>query len=170
MWNLVYHIKESLYAGGWCAVTMKTTDFWAVTPCSLEGGILCPSSGWKSKPSPSQRKLRTPRDYIQEDRTSHMLRVFENRVLRWILGRKRDEMGRTCRTHGTQVMVRYYEQKILLGRLRFTWEDNIKMHLQEIGWESVDWINLAQDRKQRRILVITVMNLRVLKNSGNFLQ
>jgi hypothetical protein len=37
------------------------------------------------------------------------------------------------------------------------------MHLKEIGWEGADWINLAQYRDQRRILVKTVMNLRVLK-------
>jgi hypothetical protein len=31
------------------------------------------------------------------------------------------------------------------GRTR-TWEDNIKIDLREIGWEVVDWINVAQDR------------------------
>jgi hypothetical protein len=39
--------------------------------------------------------------------------------------------------------------------------DNIKMDLREIGWDGVDWIDLAQDRDQWRALVITVMNLRV---------
>jgi hypothetical protein len=34
-------------------------------------------------------------------------------------------------------------------------------NLREIGWREVDWINLAQDRNQRRALVNTVMNLRV---------
>jgi hypothetical protein len=27
-------------------------------------------------------------------------------------------------------------------------EDNIKMNLKNIGWENVDWINLAQDIEQ----------------------
>jgi hypothetical protein len=31
----------------------------------------------------------------------------------------------------------------------------------EIGWDGMDWINLAQDREQWRALVNTVMNLRV---------
>jgi hypothetical protein len=31
----------------------------------------------------------------------------------------------------------------------------------EIGWDDVDWIDLAQDRDQWRALVSTVMNLRV---------
>jgi hypothetical protein len=26
--------------------------------------------------------------------------------------------------------------------------DNIKMDLREIGWDGMDWINLAQDRDQ----------------------
>jgi hypothetical protein len=36
------------------------------------------------------------------------------------------------------------------------------MDLREIGWVGVDWIDLAQDRDQWRVLVNTVMNLRVL--------
>jgi hypothetical protein len=41
------------------------------------------------------------------------------------------------------------------------WEDNIKMHLREIGWSGVGWIYLAQDRGQWRDLVDKVTNLRV---------
>jgi hypothetical protein len=39
--------------------------------------------------------------------------------------------------------------------------DNIKMDLREIGWDGIDWIDLAQDRDQWKALVNTVMNLRV---------
>jgi hypothetical protein len=39
------------------------------------------------------------------------------------------------------------------------WVDNIKMHLKEIGWGGVEWINLAQDRDQRRALMNMAMNL-----------
>jgi len=28
------------------------------------------------------------------------------------------------------------------------WEDNIKPHLKELEWKSVDWIYLTQDRGQ----------------------
>jgi hypothetical protein len=44
------------------------------------------------------------------------------------------------------------------------WEDGIRIDLREIGWEivRVDWIQLAQDRDRWRVLVNTVMNLRVL--------
>jgi hypothetical protein len=34
---------------------------------------------------------------------------------------------------------------------------NIKMDLREIGWDDVDWIDLAQDRDQWRDLVSTAM-------------
>jgi hypothetical protein len=39
--------------------------------------------------------------------------------------------------------------------------DNIKMDLREIGWDGVDWIDMAQDRNKWRALVNTVLNLRV---------
>jgi hypothetical protein len=48
-----------------------------------------------------------------------------------------------------------------LGRPRCTWVNNIKMDLIGIGWDGMDWIDLAQDRDHRRGLVRTVMNLRV---------
>jgi hypothetical protein len=35
------------------------------------------------------------------------------------------------------------------------------MDLREIGWDDMDWIDLAQDRDQWRDLVNTVTNLRV---------
>jgi len=39
--------------------------------------------------------------------------------------------------------------------------DNIKTDLKEIGWESVYWINLAQDKDQWWVCVNTIMNVRV---------
>jgi hypothetical protein len=49
-----------------------------------------------------------------------------------------------------------------LERPRSRWVCNIKMDLREIGWDGMDWIDLAQDMDQCRALVNTVMNLRVL--------
>jgi hypothetical protein len=51
--------------------------------------------------------------------------------------------------------------RILVERPRRRWVDSIKMDLREIGWDGMDWIDLAQDRDQCRALVHTVMNLRV---------
>jgi hypothetical protein len=39
--------------------------------------------------------------------------------------------------------------------------DNIKIDLREIGWDGMDWIDVAQDRDQWRSLMNTVMNLQV---------
>jgi hypothetical protein len=36
---------------------------------------------------------------------------------------------------------------------------HLKMDLREIGWDGVDWIDVAQDRNQWRALVNTVLNL-----------
>jgi hypothetical protein len=54
------------------------------------------------------------------------------------------------------------EGKRPLGRPRRRWEDGIRMDLKEIGWASVEWIQVAQDRDRWRGLVNTVMNLLVL--------
>jgi hypothetical protein len=43
------------------------------------------------------------------------------------------------------------------------------MNRREIGWDGMDWIDLAQDRDQWRALVIMVMNVRVPLNAGKFL-
>jgi hypothetical protein len=39
-----------------------------------------------------------------------------------------------------------------LGRPRRRWVDSIKMDLKEIGWDGMDWIELAQDRASGGLL------------------
>jgi hypothetical protein len=58
--------------------------------------------------------------------------------------------------------------KIPLGRSRRRWKDNIKMDLREIGWGSMNRIDLVEDRDQRRALVNKIMNLGVPQNDGKF--
>ena len=53
------------------------------------------------------------------------------------------------------------EGKSPLGRPRHRWDDIIKMDLQEVGCEGMDWIDLAHDRDRWRVLVNAVMNLQV---------
>jgi hypothetical protein len=53
------------------------------------------------------------------------------------------------------------EEQRPLGRPRRRWVDNIKMYLREIGLDGMHWIEVVQDRDQRRALVNTVMNLLV---------
>jgi hypothetical protein len=45
-----------------------------------------------------------------------------------------------------KVLVGKPEEKRPLGRPRRRWDDGIRMYLREIGWGSVEWIHLAQDR------------------------
>jgi hypothetical protein len=57
-----------------------------------------------------------------------------------------------------------------LGKPRRTWEDNIKIGLCETAWGGMDQTDLLQDWTQRRALMDTVMNIRVLQNVGKYLR
>jgi hypothetical protein len=75
-------------------------------------------------------------------------------------------MGRAYSTNGAKrnayrILVGKREGKRPLGRPIRRWGDSIKINLREIGWDGMDWIDLAQDRDQWRTLVNTAMNVRV---------
>jgi hypothetical protein len=75
-------------------------------------------------------------------------------------------MGTACSTNDAKrnayrILVGKPEGKKTLGRTRRRWVYNIKIDLREIGWDGMDWIDLAQDRERWRAPVNTVMNLRV---------
>jgi hypothetical protein len=53
---------------------------------------------------------------------------------------EKNEMGGACSTYGEKrdayrILVGRPERRRPLGRLRRRWEDNIKMDLEEVGWE-----------------------------------
>jgi len=90
--------------------------------------------------------------------SSNIVRVIKLRKMRWVghvacMGRRRGVY---------RVLVGKSEEKRPLGRPRRRWDDNIKMHLQELGCGAMDWIELAQDKYKWRALVNAVTNLRVL--------
>jgi hypothetical protein len=60
-----------------------------------------------------------------------------------------------------RILVGKAGKKRLLGRPRCRWVDNIKIDFREIGWDGMDWIDLAQDRDQWRALANTVKNPQV---------
>jgi hypothetical protein len=68
-----------------------------------------------------------------------------------------------------KIVVGKPEGKRQVGRSRSRWEYNIRIYLQEIGWEGVNWICLAQDRDQWWVLFSLVMKLWVPQDVGNFL-
>ena len=71
----------------------------------------------------------------------HVARMGEERGMYWVLVGKREGKRPLCRP-------------------RRRWVDNIRMDLQEVGCEYMDWIGLVQDRDSWRTLVSAVMNLR----------
>jgi hypothetical protein len=60
-----------------------------------------------------------------------------------------------------RIFVERPEGRRPLGRPRCRWEDNtsIKIDLEVVGWEGMDWIQLPQDRDRWRALVNAVINL-----------
>jgi hypothetical protein len=83
--------------------------------------------------------------------------MIKSRRMRWAghvarMGDKRNAYG---------ILVGNPEGNRLLGRPRRRWVDSIKMELRGIGWDGIDWIDLAHDRDQWRALVNAVMNHRV---------
>jgi len=57
------------------------------------------------------------------------------------------------------VLVRKRGGKRLLVRPRRRWNDNIKTDFQEVEWDGVDWVHVAQDRNTWRAPVHVVVNL-----------
>jgi hypothetical protein len=87
----------------------------------------------------------------------NIIRMIKSRRMRWAghvtrMGKKRNAY---------KLLVGKLEGKRPLGRPRRRWVDNIKIDLREIGWDGMNWIDLAQYRHQWRVLVNTAMNLRV---------
>ena len=65
----------------------------------------------------------------------NIIRVIKSKRMRWVghVARMRDRRGAYRVVVGRQ-----------LGRLGRSWDDNIKIDLQEVGWGGMDWIGVAQ--------------------------
>ncbi|KAJ4433943.1 hypothetical protein ANN_16262 [Periplaneta americana] len=77
-----------------------------------------------------------------------IIRNIKSRRLRWAGHVARMSESRNA----YRVLVGRPEGKRPLGKPRRRWEDNIKMDLREVGYDGRDWINLAQDRDQWRLM------------------
>jgi len=91
--------------------------------------------------------------------------VIKSRRMRWA-----GHIARAVERRGVySVLVGKPEEKRPLGSPRHRWDDNIKMHLQEVECGGMDWIDQVQDSDRWLALVNAVMNLRFPYNVGNFL-
>jgi hypothetical protein len=97
----------------------------------------------------------------EELRDSHtspsIIRMIKSRRMRWVghIARMRENRN------AYRLLVGKLEGKRPLRRPICRWVYNIKMDLGDIGWGGVEWIVLAQHRDKWRVLVNSVMNLRV---------
>jgi hypothetical protein len=86
-------------------------------------------------------------------------------IIKMIKSRRNRWLGHVARmeekSNAYRILMGKPEGKRPLGQLRRRWVDNIKMDLGEIGWDGIDWIDLAHDRDQWMALVNMVMNLQV---------
>jgi hypothetical protein len=103
------------------------------------------------------RKLHSEELHILYS-SPNIIRQIKSRRMRWAEHVTR--MGDERNVY--RVLIGKPEGKRPLGRPRSRWENGIRMDLRDIGWGSVDWIQLAQDRDRWRALVNSGMNLRVL--------
>jgi hypothetical protein len=87
----------------------------------------------------------------------NITRMIKSRRMRW--ARHVARMGE--KRNAYSILVGKPEGKRPLGRPRRRWVDYIKIDFREIGWDSVDWFDLAQNRDKWRALMNTAMNLRV---------
>jgi len=87
----------------------------------------------------------------------NIVQVIKSRRMRWAGHVAHMGEGRGM----YRVLVGNPEGKRPQGRPRHSWEDNIKMDVQKVGCQDMDWIELAQDRDNWQALVNVVMNLRV---------
>ena len=88
-------------------------------------------------------------------RSPNIVRVIKSRRLRWAGHVARMEEGKSA----FKILKGKPTGKRPLGRPRRRWEDNIRMDLEEIGFNSGNWVDSAQDRNYLRALVNAALNL-----------
>jgi hypothetical protein len=67
-------------------------------------------------------------------------------MIYWKRMRWADHAVHIEKSNAFKVLLGKPEGKKPLGRPKHRWEDNIKMYLQEIRYNCVNWINVAQNR------------------------
>jgi hypothetical protein len=88
-------------------------------------------------------------------RSPNIVRVIKSRRLRLTSHVARTEEGRSAFKSLTDTLAR----KRPLGRPRPRWEDNIRMDLKEIDFNTRNWVDSAQDKAYWRALMNAALNL-----------
>jgi hypothetical protein len=83
--------------------------------------------------------------------------MIKSRRMNWV--RHVARLGEKMNAY--RILVGKPEGKRLMERPRHRWMGNIKMDVRVIGWDGMNWVDVAQDRDNLRVLVNTVMKLRV---------
>ena len=83
--------------------------------------------------------------------------MIKSRRLRWEGRVDRMEEGKSA----FEILRGKPKGKRPLGRPRRRWEDNIKMDLKEMGINTRNWVDSAQDKDYGRVFVNAALNLRV---------
>jgi hypothetical protein len=109
---------------------------------------------------PRRRKRhKDGKDWVMRGLTtttlSSNIKVMNSRRMRWT----GHAVHRREMIKANKILVGKPEQKRPFGRPRRRWKDNIKTNLREMVREGVEWMHLAQERDQWRVLVNTVMKL-----------
>jgi hypothetical protein len=89
--------------------------------------------------------------------STNSLRVIKWKRMRWLSHVARMREKRNI----YRVLVRKTEGKKTVGRPRRRWEHNIKVGLQDAGWEEVNYLCLAQDGNNLWVVVNTAVSLLV---------
>ena len=90
-------------------------------------------------------------------RSPNIVRAIKSRRLRWAGYVARMEEGRSA----FKILTGKPTGKRPLGRPKRRWEDNIRMNLKEMGANTRNWIDSAQDRDYWRALVSRTLIIRV---------
>jgi hypothetical protein len=78
----------------------------------------------------------------------NIIRSIKSRRLRWA-----GHVARMGESRGTySVLVERDDEKNPVGRPTSRLDSNIKIYFQEVGWRSINWIDLAQDRESGGLL------------------
>jgi hypothetical protein len=161
------NIKVKIYKTIILPVVLHGCEIWSLTLKKehrlrvFENRVLRRISGPKRDEVTGEwRKLHNELHILYS--SPNIIRQIKSRRMRWTGHVAR--MGKERNVY--RVWMGKPEGKRPLERPRHRWEDGIRMDLREMGWKSVDWIQMAQDRDWWQALVNTVMNLRVLAPRG----